>query len=54
MTPWEEGEALHDILAEIIYLKREENSLCQQPSEHPSFKCCRTAEPLVLSAKDLS
>jgi hypothetical protein len=37
MAPWEEGEALHDILAEIIHLKREENALCRQRSEHPSF-----------------
>lgn len=35
--PGEEGEALHDILVEIIYLKRKEDVLCQQPSEHLNF-----------------
>jgi hypothetical protein len=27
IAPWEEGEGLYDILAERIYLKREENAV---------------------------
>lgn len=42
---WLRGK-IHDILEERIYLKREEKALCQQHSEHTSFKSCPAAVPL--------